>query len=117
MKTPRNVSKKRLLQLLASFLALTPLGLLTSNPDWGEWGLDYFKEKLGFVPKGIKSSSELVNAPFKDYRVFNSNLLSQVFSALIAIALIWAFFKLFLMFRRKKIFSNKNFTKNENSIN
>jgi len=104
MSKIKNYNKKKLFLLLFLFLIITPLGLLTSSPAWGEWEKNYFSRTLGFIPEGIKQSSNLLKAPFADYRIFNNKLLSQFLSALIALLIIWLFFKLlhFLLSNKRK---------------
>ena len=51
---------------------LSPLGLILperfkAGDAWGEWGLDAFKEILGYVPAGLRKLSSLWSAPFSDY--------------------------------------------------
>lgn len=57
---------KKLIVWLAVLILLTPLGLLTQNPAWGEWSEEELSAMIGFVPKGIREGS-LLNAPFADY--------------------------------------------------
>ncbi len=97
-----NTKKRRLLTLLILFLILTPVGLLTDNPAWGEWGIDYFRRTLGFVPHGIQNGSGIFQAPFKDYTIFQNSLTNQILSALIAAVIIWLFFKTFLYLKKQK---------------
>ena len=51
---------------------LSPLGLILperfkAGDAWGEWGLEAFKEILGYVPAGLGKLSSLWSAPFSDY--------------------------------------------------
>ena len=55
---------------------LSPLGLILperfkAGDAWGEWGIEAFKEILGYVPAGLRKLSNLWSAPFSDY-AFNS---------------------------------------------
>ena len=55
---------------------LSPLGLILperfkAGDAWGEWGIEAFKEILGYVPAGLRKLSSLWSAPFSDY-AFNS---------------------------------------------
>ncbi|QCT94409.1 cobalamin biosynthesis protein [Caminibacter mediatlanticus TB-2] len=45
--------KKKALIILGVLIILTPLGLLTSYDAWGEWDNEYYKQMLGFLPKGF----------------------------------------------------------------
>lgn len=40
--------------VLFALAILTPLGLLTQNPAFGEWTEEEIKKMLGFVPEGLK---------------------------------------------------------------
>jgi len=70
--------KKKLLIILGVLIVLTPLGLLTDAPAWGEWDSDYFKQTLGFIPQGIEKFSHLIsiNAILPDYSLPGANLLT-----------------------------------------
>ena len=51
---------------------LSPLGLILperfkAGDAWGEWGIEAFKEILGYVPAGLRKLSSLWSAPFSDY--------------------------------------------------
>ena len=52
---------------LMLLVILTPLGLLAVGETFGEWGPEEVKEKLGFVPPGLESLSDLWSAPLPDY--------------------------------------------------
>ena len=56
---------KKIILALAALILLTPLGLITQNPAWGEWGEEELMSMIGFVPQGIKSGG-LFEAPFAD---------------------------------------------------
>jgi len=60
---------KIIIVALAILVILTPLGLIASGEAFGEWGTDYFKEKLGYVPSGLEGLSSLWNAPMPDYGI------------------------------------------------
>ncbi|MEO1923255.1 MAG: PDGLE domain-containing protein [Nautiliaceae bacterium] len=95
--------KKRLLIILGIMLALVPLGLLTDNPAWGEWDLDYYKQKLGFVPQGIEKAASL-SPLIPDYEVPGLGAVSGYYlSAIIGVVLVFV-----LYFILVKILKAKN---------
>ncbi len=57
---------KKLIIALVILIVLTPLGLITENPAWGEWSAEEMQKMFGFVPEGIKNGSWF-EAPFADY--------------------------------------------------
>ncbi len=57
---------RKLITGLAVLIILTPLGLITQNPAWGEWSEEELAAMIGFVPKGIKEGG-FFEAPFGDY--------------------------------------------------
>lgn len=59
-------SYKKLIIGLAILILLSPLGLITENPAWGEWSEAEMTTMLGFMPQGIKDGSWF-DAPFGDY--------------------------------------------------
>ncbi len=59
-------SYKKLIIGLGILIVLTPLGLITENPAWGEWSEEEMTAMLGFMPQGIKNGSWF-EAPFGDY--------------------------------------------------
>ncbi|MDP2905132.1 MAG: cobalamin biosynthesis protein [Candidatus Omnitrophota bacterium] len=53
-------------------IVLSPLGLLLperfkAGDAWGEWGVDTFKELVGYIPQGLAKLSSLWSAPIPDY--------------------------------------------------
>jgi hypothetical protein len=59
-------SYKKLIIGLAILIILTPLGIITQNPAWGEWDEKEMVKIVGFLPKGIKEGG-LFEAPLGDY--------------------------------------------------
>jgi len=94
---------KKIYLFVAFLIALVPLGLLTQNPAWGEWDISYFKEKLGFIPKGIKSANS-TNAIIPDYAIDGlGDISSYYLSAIIGVILIFViFFALKKVLKRAK---------------
>ncbi|GAB6044482.1 hypothetical protein JCM11957_00800 [Caminibacter profundus] len=84
--------KRKVLIVLGVLLALVPLGLMTDNPAWGEWDLDYYKEKLGFIPKGMESAG-LVNPIIPDYEVPGLGVVSGYYiSAVVGVIIVFAIY-------------------------
>ncbi|MFA5144444.1 MAG: PDGLE domain-containing protein [Candidatus Omnitrophota bacterium] len=57
---------------IVGLVVLSPLGLLLpehfkAGDAWGEWGVDTFKELVGYVPRGLQKLSSLWSAPIPDY--------------------------------------------------
>jgi len=94
--------KKKVLIVLGVLMALVPLGLLTDNPAWGEWDLEYYKEKLGFIPKGMKSASS-IHPIIPDYEVFGLGSVSGYYiSAIVGVVLIFIFYFILAKILRAK---------------
>jgi len=86
---------KKLVFLVLLVFILTPLGILTDYVAWGEWEHHYFKKILGFIPEGIKNSSNLVTPLIPKYQVLQgSKPLNQYLSAILGVALIFGVFYL-----------------------
>ena len=83
---------KKLFFILGIFFFLIPVGLLSEYPAWGEWDVDFFKESLGFIPEGIKKSTNSINL-IPDYSINGLNdVISYYISAIVGVALIFLFF-------------------------
>lgn len=96
-------SYKKLILFLGLLILLTPLGLITQNPAWGEWSQEELSAMIGFVPTGIRQGS-LFHAPFADY-VFSpfGEAGGYIFSAALgSIAIISIFYALKKMSNAKK---------------
>ena len=94
--------KKRVLIILGVLVALVPLGLITDNPAWGEWDLEYYKEKLGFIPKGIQTATSL-HPIIPDYEVSGLGSVSGYYiSAIVGVVLIFVFYFIFAKILRAK---------------
>jgi hypothetical protein len=57
---------------LGILIVLSPLGLILpdhfkAGDAWGEWGVDAFKELVGYIPQGLEKLSSLWSAPIPDY--------------------------------------------------
>lgn len=83
---------KKLLLALAVLIVLTPIGLITQNPAWGEWGEEEMMAMLGFVPQGIKNAHSF-HAPFGDYSLAAlGDVGGYVFSATLGALLVMSIF-------------------------
>jgi hypothetical protein len=96
--------KKKIRNFIVILIILSPLGILipdyfNSGEAWGEWSAERLNVMLGFVPERLKNLSDLWHAPFRDYNIpgLSTSLLSgsvsYVISAVIAVILLWLFFK------------------------
>ena len=88
--------KNRLLVLLFIAVILTPLGLLTDNPAWGEWEPQEFEKLTGFIPQGIASAKPIINAVIPDYKLevlgaVPSYYLSAILGVILCMAAVWLF--------------------------
>jgi len=93
---------KKALIILGVMVLLTPLGLLSEYPAWGEWDLSYFEKKLGFIPKGMVNSN-LVKPIIPDYEVPGVGSISGYYiSAIIGIGLIFLIYFILSKFLGKK---------------
>lgn len=85
---------KTLIWGMITMVVLTPIGLIATGTAWGEWGSDELKEKIGYIPQGLSSLSELWKAWMPDYSIpglegsFFSSSVGYIASAVIGILLI-----------------------------
>jgi hypothetical protein len=97
--------KKKLYVLLGILVVLVPLGLLTDADAWGEWGADYYKKVLGFVPDGILKLQNKLNFHhlLLDYSMSGANsVVGYYISAIVGVVLIIGiYYLLYLMVKRK----------------
>uniref|UniRef100_A0A7C5V268 PDGLE domain-containing protein n=1 Tax=Caldicellulosiruptor owensensis TaxID=55205 RepID=A0A7C5V268_9FIRM len=106
MKKGNDNNFKTILIILFALAILTPLGLLTQNPAFGEWTQEEIKKMLGFVPEGLKKYAEVYKFDlFDDYsfKFISNQYIGYILSALIGIAVIFTIFFLLkhLMTERK----------------
>ena len=100
--------KKRVYAVLFILAILIPLGLLSESPAWGEWDSEYYKEVLGFIPKGIQNANS-INSPLGDYTLSGTNSIAGYYlSAFVGIVILFMLFFILM-----KIF--KSGTRNEQS--
>lgn len=84
---------KYLLIGLAILIILTPIGLFLGGDTFAEWGVQEVQQKLGYVPSGFSSLSNIWNAPMPDYTVpiMGNSTVGQIFgyiiSAVVGVAL------------------------------
>ncbi|WP_039764215.1 MULTISPECIES: PDGLE domain-containing protein [Caldicellulosiruptor] len=99
-----NINKIFIILLALAFL--TPIGLLTQNPTFGEWTQEEIKKMLGFVPEGIKKYADIYKFDlFDGYTVkfIHNDYIGYILSAVIGIVVIFALFYIlkFVMAERK----------------
>jgi len=83
---------KKIYLFLFAFVLFVPLGLISENPAWGEWDTQYYKELLGFIPKGIEDAKS-ISPIIPDYSVSNLGDVSGYYiSAIVGIGLIYLIF-------------------------
>lgn len=83
---------KNIIIFLLALIVLSPLGLITQNPAWGEWSEEELKAMIGFVPKGI-SEGGIFQAPFADYTFAPfGDIGGYIFSALVGSIILIALF-------------------------
>ncbi len=96
---------KKIYYFLFGMVLLVPLGLISSNPAWGEWGNEYYQKTLGYIPKNIKTTNGL-DAPFSDYTTtFLGSVGSYYFSAFMGVLILFGIF--FLVQKAIKIEKSK----------
>ena len=94
---------KKIYLFLVVCIILTPLGLLTQNPAWGEWEEEYYHTMLGFIPKGIQNASSF-DAPLGEYSIGGFGEVSSYYlSAVIGVVLIFSVF----MILKRMLHANK----------
>jgi hypothetical protein len=83
---------KKIYYLVFGLIVLVPLGLLSENPAWGEWDMEYYEQKLGFVPDGIANASG-TTPPLPDYSVpFLGEVSGYYLSAIVGVLLVFGIF-------------------------
>lgn len=49
---------------------LTPIGIIAAGGAWGEWDLDGVRERVGFVPEGMRTGADGgIESPLEEYTV------------------------------------------------
>lgn len=103
MKLSDFFSKYRVLLLILFLLVfLTPIAFMVAErfnfgDAWGEWSSEEVQEMTGISPEGMKKIENLYDkAPFPDYSIPQSRVLSEefayLFSGLIGILIILGLF-------------------------
>lgn len=94
--------KSKLYIVLSVLIVVVPLGLLSENPAWGEWGNSYYQKILGFIPSGIKNV-HTIESPMADYSINGVNdVLSYYLSAITGLILLYGIFYLITKLTGKK---------------
>ena len=96
--------RRNLFLLLLILILLVPAGLITENPAWGEWDAEFFKETIGYIPKGIENAISVVRPQIPHYSLPGTNpVLSYYISAITGSLLLISFFYLvYFITKRKK---------------
>jgi len=85
---------RKIYYFLFGMIVLVPLGLISSNPAWGEWENEYYQQALGYIPKVI-NETEGVSVPFSDYTTsFFGEVGSYYFSAITGVVVLFGIFLL-----------------------
>lgn len=66
-KTPFFRRFKGIIIAIALLIVLTPLGLLSQETAWGEWGSDEIIARLGFIPQGFARFADFWKGILPDY--------------------------------------------------
>jgi cobalt/nickel transport protein len=93
----KRFEKKLWLGLLLLAL-LSPLGIILpekfgAEGAWGEWGVSALEKLLGYVPEGLKKTTDIWAAPIRGYSfggedaVLSTRIISYILSAFIGIVL------------------------------
>jgi len=94
--------KNKLYIVLFILIVVVPVGLLSENPAWGEWGNSYYQKILGFVPSGIKNA-HTIQAPMADYSIHGVNdIVGYYLSAIVGLLALYIIFYLLTKFISKK---------------
>jgi hypothetical protein len=106
------IKVKRISVILLALAFLTPVGILlpywlNGGDAWGEWSTDTLKEKIGYVPSGMKKIAEIWNSPITDYSLNdNQTIVRQsvdyILSAVIGLIIIASLSFLLYKFVRKQ---------------
>ncbi len=81
---------------------ISPLGVIlpekfNAGDAWGEWGTEALQKTLGYVPEGLKKTSELWRAPIPDYNfggessAMSIQIISYIISGFLGILLAGCF--------------------------
>ena len=85
---------KKIFYPMIIIFILIPLGLISENPAWAEWEIEYYQEVLGFIPDGIVNAFH-VKALAPDYTIEGINdILAYYLSGMVGVALIFGIFYL-----------------------
>jgi len=93
--------KFKLYFLLFIIFLIIPIGLISSYSAWGEWELNYFKEKIGYIPQGILKYNDILKPIFSDYTFIKSMpIFSYYISAIIGVLTIFTAFYLIKLLKK-----------------
>jgi cobalt/nickel transport protein len=92
-------TQKQLWIGLVILAIISPLGVILpekfkAGDVWGEWSVDTLEKVLGYVPEGLKKTSELWKAPIPDYNfggegaTMGAQIISYIISGLLGIIVV-----------------------------
>ncbi len=92
--------KNKIFAILAIVIVFVPLGLISSDPAWGEWENEYYKKAVGYIPKGIEDATSIVTPILPDYALEGGNevlwyYVSAIFGALLLFCIFYILNKAF----------------------
>ncbi len=68
MNNRKEPKYRKLIYVLAVFVLLTPLGLLTTYTSWGEWSREELKKMIGYIPEGFETLAGIWKGIMPDYQ-------------------------------------------------
>ncbi|KOA21408.1 fused nickel transport protein NikMN [Clostridium homopropionicum DSM 5847] len=95
-------NNKPIYVLLIFMIILVPIGLLASGTAWGEWGITEIKERIGFIPQGMKEGFDFRSLIPEYYVSGIPEILGYIISAVIGVILIFISVKLIVTIKNKR---------------
>ena len=95
-------NNKPIYALLIGMIILVPLGLLSAGTAWGEWGITEIKERVGYIPQGMKEGFDFSSLIPEYYVSGIPQISGYIVSAVIGVILIFISVKLILIIKNKR---------------
>jgi len=95
-------NNKPIYALLIGMIILVPLGLLSAGTAWGEWGITEIKERVGYIPQGMKEGFDFSSLIPEYYVSGIPEISGYIVSAVIGVILIFISVKLILIIKNKR---------------
>lgn len=95
-------NNKPIYALLIGMIILVPLGLLSAGTAWGEWGITEIKERVGYIPQGMKEGFDFSSLIPEYYVSGIPKISGYIVSAVIGVILIFISVKLILIIKNKR---------------